>query len=91
MVCVSYFTMEKFADILAAFDAGKLPSHDQVDIFLQWLKNDVVSDGGLSKQGQTLAHCIRDVITAYQSLGDHKNSCVNLTFSFGYSLMVRRG
>lgn len=66
--------MEKIIDILAAFDAGKIPSHDQVNKFLQWLKVDMVPDGGLSKQGQILADRVRDVITAYQTLGEHKNS-----------------
>lgn len=66
--------MEKFIDILAAFDAGKLPSHDQVENFLQWLKTDIVPNGGLSTQGQVLADRVRDVVTAYQTLGEHKNS-----------------
>ncbi|KIK70088.1 hypothetical protein GYMLUDRAFT_34552 [Collybiopsis luxurians FD-317 M1] len=65
--------MDKIIDILAALDAGKLPSHDQVYSFLQWLKTDIISDGGLSHQGKDLAHRVRDVITAYQALGDHKN------------------
>ncbi|KAJ3732954.1 hypothetical protein DFJ43DRAFT_1070435 [Lentinula guzmanii] len=66
-------TMDKFIDILAAIDAGKLPSHDQVKNTLEWLKTDVISDGALSAQGHNLAERLRDVLTAYQTLGEHKN------------------
>ncbi|KAJ4468733.1 hypothetical protein J3R30DRAFT_3553625 [Lentinula aciculospora] len=65
--------MDKFIDILAAFDAGKLPSHDQVNNFLEWFKTDIISDGALSIQGHNLAERLRDVVTAYQTLGEHKN------------------
>ncbi|KAJ3856188.1 hypothetical protein EV368DRAFT_32982 [Lentinula lateritia] len=65
--------MDKLIDILAAFDAGKLPSHHQVDNFLEWLKKDIISDGAFSTQGHIVAQCLRDVATAYQLLGEHKN------------------
>ncbi|KAF5390079.1 hypothetical protein D9757_003755 [Collybiopsis confluens] len=65
--------MDKIVDILAAFDAGKLPSHEQITDFLEWLKTDVVSNDSLSSQGKNLAQRLRDVITAYQALGEHKN------------------
>ena len=65
--------MNRFIDILAALDAGKLPSHTQVNDFLEWLKTDIISDGALSTQGHNLAERLRDVITAYQILGEHKN------------------
>lgn len=66
--------MDKLIDILAAFDAGKLPSHHQVDNFLEWLKKDIISDGAFSTQGHIVAQRLRDVATAYQLLGEHKNS-----------------
>ncbi|KAJ3765925.1 hypothetical protein FB446DRAFT_759221 [Lentinula raphanica] len=65
--------MNRFIDILAALDAGKLPSHTQVNDFLEWLKTDIISDGTLSTQGHNLSERLRDVITAYQTLGEHKN------------------
>ncbi|KAJ4466871.1 hypothetical protein C8J55DRAFT_439193 [Lentinula edodes] len=65
--------MDKLIDILAAFDAGKLPSHHQVDNFLEWLKKDIISDGAFSTQGHIVAQRLRDVATAYQLLGEHKN------------------
>ncbi|KAJ3868020.1 hypothetical protein EV359DRAFT_33186 [Lentinula novae-zelandiae] len=65
--------MDKLIDILAAFDAGKLPSHHQVVNFLEWLKKDIISDGAFSTQGRIVVQRLRDVATAYQLLGEHKN------------------
>ncbi|EEB98079.1 hypothetical protein MPER_02477 [Moniliophthora perniciosa FA553] len=67
--------MNKAIDITAAFEAGKLPSHQQIYDFLEWFKRDILTqaEGSLSKQGRALTDRVRDIATAYQQLGEHKN------------------
>ncbi|KAK7047885.1 hypothetical protein VNI00_006213 [Paramarasmius palmivorus] len=71
--------MNKAIDITAALEAGKLPSHQQIYQFLEYFKKDIVtqaepsSGDNLSRQGRILADRVRDIATAYQQLGEHKN------------------
>jgi hypothetical protein len=68
--------MNKIIDVTAAVEAGKLPSHQQVYDFFEWFKKDILpqAEGSLSQQGQLLADRLRDILTAYQQLVEHKNS-----------------
>ncbi|THU95473.1 hypothetical protein K435DRAFT_798123 [Dendrothele bispora CBS 962.96] len=68
--------MNKLIDVLAAFEAGKLPSHQQFSQFVDYLNSNILSDlekQGLSPQGELLAACTRDTLASYQKLGEHKN------------------
>lgn len=73
--------MEKSANILAALDAGKIPSQQQVNQFIDWLLNSALTqvepsaDGGeLSEQGKLLVGDVRNLLNAYKLAGEHKNS-----------------
>ncbi|KAI0071485.1 hypothetical protein K474DRAFT_1668982 [Panus rudis PR-1116 ss-1] len=72
--------MDQASSIIAAFDAGKLPSQQQINAFIDWLLNSALtqvepsSDGGeLSAQGKTLVQDVRDLLNAYKLVGEHKN------------------
>ncbi|CAK5276167.1 unnamed protein product [Mycena citricolor] len=70
--------MDKAASITAAFEAGKLPTTDQVNQFLDWLLTSVVPAvqpvaDALSGQGRVLANDVRNILEAYKALNDHKN------------------
>ncbi|KAJ3501731.1 hypothetical protein NLJ89_g9206 [Agrocybe chaxingu] len=72
--------MDKTTSMLAAFEAGKLPSTQQVNRFFDWL-NDVgiaqiepTENTELSAKGRVLANDLRGVLDAYKQLGIHKNS-----------------
>ena len=69
--------MNKASSVVAAFDAGKLPSQQQINSFIDWLLESALtqvepSEGGeLSAQGRVLVHCMQgrsrsaSVIAAY--------------------------
>jgi len=86
--------MDKATSVLAAFEAGKLPSTQQFNQFIDWL-NDVgiaqlepTANTDLSAQGRVLANDLRHVLDAYKTLGSNKNCPSNLfIFSFGYMRM----
>lgn len=72
--------MNKASDIVAALDAGKLPSQQQINQFIDWLQNSGLTQvepspeyGELSEQGRVLVQDIRDVLDAYKKVGEHKN------------------
>ncbi|KAG2745595.1 hypothetical protein P692DRAFT_20741308 [Suillus brevipes Sb2] len=71
--------MDKLSSVIAALDAGKLPTQKQVDTAIDWTLQNIVasvesSDAGkLSDPGKVLAHGIHDLLTAYKKLGDNKN------------------
>ncbi|EKM57069.1 uncharacterized protein PHACADRAFT_119248 [Phanerochaete carnosa HHB-10118-sp] len=72
--------MEKASSIIAALDAGKLPSQQQIDQFIDWLLQSGLTQvepspdyGELSQQGSVLVQDLRDVLNAYKQLGDSKN------------------
>ncbi|KAJ7641406.1 hypothetical protein FB45DRAFT_356909 [Roridomyces roridus] len=70
--------MDKLASITAALDAGKLPSTQQLDAFIDWLKNSAIpavqpSEDSLSGQGRVLANDIRNLLESYKALNLNKN------------------
>ncbi|KAF9011677.1 hypothetical protein BDZ89DRAFT_963742 [Hymenopellis radicata] len=72
--------MENFTNILAAFNAGKLPSQEQLNRFIDFIKDDVLvqaqavaGSGNASSQGQMLAKHVGAVLNAYKVLGTNKN------------------
>lgn len=72
--------MDKSSSVIAALNAGKLPSSEQlaswVDMALNSaiLNKDPSADGGeLSQQGKVLQNDVRDLLTAWKELGESKN------------------
>ncbi|KAG6810174.1 hypothetical protein H0H92_013012 [Tricholoma furcatifolium] len=71
--------MDKATSVLAALDAGKLPSTQQLNSFIDWLDNvgivtiEPSSSGNLSSQGRLLSKRARQVLDAYKKLGTNKN------------------
>ncbi len=72
--------MDKSSSILAALNAGKLPSHEQIaraiDALLvaPVLNNEPATGSGeLSAQGAEIQNGIRNLLTAYKKLGENKN------------------
>lgn len=72
--------MDQTASIIAALNAGKLPSSQQAgaafDLILDSniLNAEPSADGGeLSAQGKVLQKDFRDVLSAYKQLGESKN------------------
>ncbi|KAI0826244.1 hypothetical protein BC629DRAFT_1578653 [Irpex lacteus] len=72
--------MDKASSVIAALDAGKLPSQEQVSQWIDWFLNSQLSQiepssnsGELSQQGKALVGDIRDLLTAYKLSGEHKN------------------
>ncbi|KZT23291.1 hypothetical protein NEOLEDRAFT_1069764 [Neolentinus lepideus HHB14362 ss-1] len=81
--------MEKTASVIAAFDAGKMPTQKQISQFVDSvLKSDLIQvepsegSGELSKQGKVLAQDMRDVLEAYKKLGEDKNDDDQLQQAF---------
>ncbi|CAK5263337.1 unnamed protein product [Mycena citricolor] len=71
--------MDKTTSVLAAFDAGKLPSTQQIHAFTEWLRESVItaaepsSEDPLSEQGRVFAGDVRGILEAYETLLKHKN------------------
>ncbi|GJE93419.1 hypothetical protein PsYK624_095780 [Phanerochaete sordida] len=72
--------MDKASSVIAALDAGKLPSQQQVDQFIDWLLQSGLTEvepssdyGELSENGRVLVQDIRDILNAYKQMGDNKN------------------
>ncbi|KAI0795838.1 hypothetical protein C8Q75DRAFT_744066 [Abortiporus biennis] len=72
--------MDKSASVVAALDAGKFPSQQQINSFFDWLLNSALTqiepstDGGeLSTEGKQLVNDIRELVTAYKILGEKMN------------------
>ncbi|RDB22342.1 Uncharacterized protein C32A11.02c [Hypsizygus marmoreus] len=72
--------MDKATSVLGALDAGKLPSTQQMNEFLDWLDKvgitsiEPTSSSHLSSQGRLLANRVRAVLDAYKQLGNNKNA-----------------
>ncbi|KAG1852737.1 hypothetical protein F4604DRAFT_1629081 [Suillus subluteus] len=72
-------TMDKFSSVIAALDAGKLPTQKQVDTTIDWILHNIVTSvespdtAKLSETGKVLARSIEDLLIAYKKLGDNKN------------------
>ena len=77
--------MDQASSVIAALDAGKFPTQQQIDQFIDYaLKGGLMQVepspefGELSEQGRVLIQDIRDVLEAYKLIGDHKNSaCIS--------------
>ncbi|KIJ13173.1 hypothetical protein PAXINDRAFT_163752 [Paxillus involutus ATCC 200175] len=71
--------MDKISSIIAALDAGKLPTQGQINVIIDWtLENLVISPESpdiekLSESGKILARGLREVLVAYKQLGTSKN------------------
>lgn len=72
--------MDKASSVIAALDAGKLPTQEQINSFIDWFLDSQLSQvepsqesGELSQQGRVLVGDIRELLTAYKLAGEHKN------------------
>ncbi|KAH0580320.1 hypothetical protein J132_11333 [Termitomyces sp. J132] len=71
--------MEKASSVLAALDAGKLPSTQQLNDIINWLDHvgiasiESSSSEHLSSQGRLLSKRVREVLDAHKKLGLNKN------------------
>lgn len=71
--------MNKTSSVLAALDAGKLPSTQQFNLFFDWLIDvgitniEPSSQGDLSSQGRVLANDLRRILDAYKTFLNDKN------------------
>ena len=73
--------MDKASSVIAALDAGKLPSQELTSQFIDWVLNSGLTQvepssehGELSEQGQILVNDLREILIAYKKIGEHKNS-----------------
>lgn len=71
--------MDKATSVLGALDAGKLPTTQQLNQFIDWLDKAGIASiqptasGDLSTQGRLLAKRVREVLDAYKQLAMNKN------------------
>ncbi|KAF8638388.1 hypothetical protein AX17_002249 [Amanita inopinata Kibby_2008] len=71
--------MDKLTSVIAAFDAGKLPTTQQANQLIDWLNNVGIAQmepsgaDELSSQGRLLASDIRSVLECYKEIGNNKN------------------
>ena len=74
--------MDKSASIIAALNAGKFPSHQQISQGIDALlaapilnnNNQPSTDAGqLSEQGREIQNGVRNLLSAYKQLGENKN------------------
>ncbi|KIK91528.1 hypothetical protein PAXRUDRAFT_13737 [Paxillus rubicundulus Ve08.2h10] len=71
--------MDKISSVIAALDAGKLPTQAQINAIIDWtLENLVVFPDSpdiekLSEPGKILVRGLREVLVAYKQLGTSKN------------------
>lgn len=72
--------MDKTTSVLGAFEAGKIPSQDQLNAAIDWALAVAIPNvqgtanaAALSSQGQIIADGLRDVLLAYKQLGTNKN------------------
>jgi ribosomal protein L17 len=85
--------MDKSSSVIAALDAGKLPSTQQFGHFLDWLNNVGITNieplamAQLSSQGRILANDLRRLLEAYKQFLDGKNGTFHIIFHFFYSLI----
>lgn len=75
--------MDKTSSVIAALDAGKLPSQPQLNAIIDWiLRNIVPSDlpelDKLTEPGRAIACGLGDVLAAYRQLGTKKNCTFTL-------------
>ncbi|KAL1713884.1 hypothetical protein EV715DRAFT_210772 [Schizophyllum commune] len=71
--------MDRATSVVAALEAGKLPSQSQISAWLKWLDDSGLTQAqpegkdALSSQGRVLLNDVRGVLAAYQTLGERKN------------------
>jgi len=71
--------MDKLSSVIAAIDAGKIPTQKQVDDAIDWSLQNIIAGvespdmGKLSEPGKVLARGLRDLLLAYRQLGTKKN------------------
>ncbi|KAG1819882.1 hypothetical protein EV424DRAFT_1539686 [Suillus variegatus] len=71
--------MDKLSSVIAALDAGKLPTQKQADAAIDWTLQNIIASvespdaGNISESGEVLARGIQDLLIAYNKLGDNKN------------------
>lgn len=71
--------MDKLSSVIAAIDAGKLPTQKQVNDAIDWTLENIVASvestdaGKLSESGKILARGLQDLLLAYKQLGTNKN------------------
>ncbi|KAG2341902.1 hypothetical protein BDR05DRAFT_976774 [Suillus weaverae] len=71
--------MDKLSSVIAALDAGKLPTQKQADTAFDWTLQNIVTSvespdaGKLSEPGKVLTRGIQDLLIAYKKLMDNKN------------------
>jgi hypothetical protein len=76
--------MDQVTSVLAAVDAGKLPSQQQISHAIDRFLDSAVSqvepakdEHPLSEQGRIIADGIRNLLGAYKELGASKNSMLS--------------
>lgn len=70
--------MDKTSSVIAALDAGKLPTQDQLNAIIDWLLVHIIPSDSpelekLTQPGGALATGLADVLIAYKQLGTNKN------------------
>ncbi|KDQ52650.1 hypothetical protein JAAARDRAFT_183909 [Jaapia argillacea MUCL 33604] len=82
--------MDKATSVLAAMDAGKMPTQKQMSSFIDSvLKSQLVQiepseegAGELSMKGKVLCRDLREILEAYKKIGENKNSDNQLQEAF---------
>jgi hypothetical protein len=70
--------MDKTSSIIAALDAGKLPSQLQLNAIIDWILHNIIPSDlpeldKLTQPGRAIARGLGDVLAAYRQLGTKKN------------------
>lgn len=71
-------TMDKTSSVIAALDAGKLPSQHQLNAIIDWILLNIIPFNSpeldkLTPPGSSIARSLADVLAAYKQLGINKN------------------
>jgi hypothetical protein len=71
--------MDKLTSITAAFDAGKFPTTEQLNAFIDFLSHSIIpavqpSEDTLSGQSRVLTSDIRKILESHKALNLNKNS-----------------
>ncbi|KAK0490636.1 hypothetical protein IW261DRAFT_1547004 [Armillaria novae-zelandiae] len=69
--------MDHLTSVLAALNAGKLPSQHQLNSYNDWIKANALAHmepGQLSAQGMVMVRHVGNVLEAYKTLGSNKNN-----------------
>ncbi|KAK0231173.1 hypothetical protein IW262DRAFT_1261912 [Armillaria fumosa] len=69
--------MDHLTSVLAALNAGKLPSQHQLNAYNDWIKANALAHmepGQLSSQGRVMVRHVGNILEAYKTLGSNKNS-----------------